>query len=125
MTTTTRPDNVSTGASDLPEQLVGASVPRLDAWEKVSGKTVYTGDLTMPRSKSFSRSSMLTGYRSISAAPGETTSRQPAGSSKAKGFSLDNDFATVPPAPISRSSGCGPKTSRSTGSSVREGSMTS
>jgi CO/xanthine dehydrogenase Mo-binding subunit len=28
--------------------LIGSSPPRLDAWEKVTGKTVYTGDLTMP-----------------------------------------------------------------------------
>ncbi|HEY7270823.1 MAG TPA: molybdopterin cofactor-binding domain-containing protein [Dehalococcoidia bacterium] len=31
-----------------PQGLVGASVPRLDAWEKVTGKTRYSGDLTMP-----------------------------------------------------------------------------
>src|SRR6185312_12408622 len=28
--------------------LIGASPPRLDAWEKVRGATVYAGDLTMP-----------------------------------------------------------------------------
>jgi CO/xanthine dehydrogenase Mo-binding subunit len=30
-----------------PDGLIGLSPPRLDAWEKVEGKTVYTGDLTM------------------------------------------------------------------------------
>ncbi len=28
--------------------LIGASPPRLDAWEKVTGATVYAGDLSMP-----------------------------------------------------------------------------
>jgi len=47
VTTTTRPETAS-APSASPEPLVGASLPRLDAWEKVSGKTVYTGDLVMP-----------------------------------------------------------------------------
>src|ERR1044072_2854334 len=28
--------------------LIGTSPPRLDAWEKVTGKVLYAGDMTMP-----------------------------------------------------------------------------
>ena len=31
-----------------PEGLIGTSPPRLDAWDKVTGRTVYTGDMSMP-----------------------------------------------------------------------------
>lgn len=36
------------GRPEEPHRLVGASPPRLDAWEKVLGKTAYSGDLSMP-----------------------------------------------------------------------------
>lgn len=39
---------VPTGRAEEPHRLVGASPPRLDAWEKVLGKTVYSGDLALP-----------------------------------------------------------------------------
>jgi CO/xanthine dehydrogenase Mo-binding subunit len=35
-------------AGPLAEGLIGTSTPRLDAWEKVSGKLRYVGDMTMP-----------------------------------------------------------------------------
>jgi nicotinate dehydrogenase large molybdopterin subunit len=39
---------IDAAAPALPATMLGASAPRLDARDKVSGKTVYTGDMSMP-----------------------------------------------------------------------------
>jgi CO/xanthine dehydrogenase Mo-binding subunit len=48
VTTITRPPEAPSEELVQSEGLVGVSVPRLDAWDKVTGATVYTGDLQMP-----------------------------------------------------------------------------
>jgi nicotinate dehydrogenase large molybdopterin subunit len=48
MTVSTANQQVSEVAAVAAPSLIGASPPRLDAWEKVRGATVYAGDLTMP-----------------------------------------------------------------------------
>lgn len=41
-------DSADASASTAaPQGLIGSSPPRLDGWEKVTGRTVYTGDMTM------------------------------------------------------------------------------
>ena len=46
--------------------LIGTSPPRLDAWEKVTGKVLYAGDMTMPGD--LSMTSVWTPYCPSSAA---------------------------------------------------------